>query len=363
MEKQYLCFKMNEMATTVFVSHASADQQIVSMFVEEVLISGMGLRSEEVFYSSDEDTGVENGKDIPEAIRTGLLEAKVFIMMVSDSYRRSEVCLNEMGAAWIRDDLLRIILLLPGTGFDRMGWLVSLKKGTRLEDSDGLDGIYDQMANVLKFPRRTATWNRHKKAFISSIESNQMIAPKPSEEADDEESSFLDDRDCFDENIFECIRVMGVISSATSEYSTKVRTMSQRLNRVNENPKNLTTQQIRGILHQGSIDTDSIVRVIEENTPILQERFTNAMDAGIRIHQCDFLDETVKTKNRQQCGELVEAMTSAKEGISSFRESLTKVADLDKDFRRSKKRLIIALDGLLVAISSCISKAGEYQVL
>lgn len=350
------------MATKVFVSHASADQQIVSKFVEEALISGMGFRPEEVFYSSYEDTGVENGKDIPEAIRTGLLEAKVFIMMVSDNYRRSEVCLNEMGAAWIREDLLRIILLLPGTGFDRMGWLVSLKKGTRLVDSDGLDGIYDQIVSELQITRNTATWNRHKNAFVASFKNHQMIVPVSNDEADAEESSFLDDRDSFDENIFECIRVMGVISSATSDYNTIIRTMTQRLNRANENPKNLTTQQIRGILHQGSIDTDSLVEVIEENTPILQDRFANAMDAGIRIHQCDFLDETVKTKNRQQCGELVEVMTSAKEGISSFRESLTKVADLDKDFRRSKKRLIVALDGLLTAISSCITKAGEYQV-
>lgn len=351
------------MAATVFISHASEDQQIVSLFVEEILVSGMGFKLEEVFYSSNEDMGVENGKDIPEAIRSGLQEAKVFVMMVSENYRRSEVCLNEMGAAWIRDDLLRIILLLPGTGFDRMGWLVSLKRGTKLLDSAGLDGIYDQLTEALMIGRKTATWNRHKNDFISRIEGMQLISPISNNEPDDEGFNLLDDRDCFDENIAECIRSMGVISEAISDYNAKIGTMTQRLNRVNENPKSMTTQQVRGILHQGSLDTDSLVEVIEDNTPILRDCFTNAMDAGIRIHQCDFLDDRIKENNQQKCVELIDAMSGARDSISFFRESLAKIANLDTDFKRSKKHLIIALDGLLDAISTCISKAEEYKVL
>lgn len=346
------------MATKVFISHASADQQLVSMFVEEILVSGMGFKPEDIFYSSNEDMGVENGKDIPEAIRTGLQEAKVFMMMVSDNYRRSEVCLNEMGAAWIRDDLLRIILLLPGTGFDRMGWLVSLKKGTKLMDPKGLDRLYDQITEALRIPRKTATWNQHKDVFIASIEDKVN-----GEEPDDEESCLLDDRDIFDEGVSEYTRVLHAITAAIRVYKTDMEMMNRRLNRVKENSRTPSTQQVRGILHQGAVDTNSLANVIEENTPVLQENFTKAMDAGIRMHQCEFIDEAVKENNRNRCGELVDAMTNAKSSFTFFRESLIKIVDLDKDFKRAKRRLSAVLDGLLAAISSCISKAEEYRVL
>ena len=115
----------------IFISHALKDKEIVSLFVDKILVLGSGVSLEDIVFTSREDTGVINGEDIPEAIKSGLKESALFFMMVSEAYKDSEVCLNEMGAAWVMDDLSRKIILLPNTGFEKIGWLMSLKKGTK----------------------------------------------------------------------------------------------------------------------------------------------------------------------------------------------------------------------------------------
>ncbi|MEU2003271.1 hypothetical protein ACH47B_00085 [Rhodococcus sp. NPDC019627] len=46
----------------VFVSHASADKDYVGKFVTDIVVRGAGLRSDDIFYTSDADTGVGSGE-------------------------------------------------------------------------------------------------------------------------------------------------------------------------------------------------------------------------------------------------------------------------------------------------------------
>ena len=86
------------MGKKVFISHAAIDQQIVSLFVDQIICFGSGISIEDVVYTSREDSGIINGDDIPLSIKDGIKECMLFFMMVSDGYKKSEVCLNEMGA-------------------------------------------------------------------------------------------------------------------------------------------------------------------------------------------------------------------------------------------------------------------------
>lgn len=186
----------------VFISHASADEEVVSLFVDSILCSGSGLNREDIFFTSREDTGVQNGDDIPSAIKDGIRCCEMFFIMVSEAYRKSEVCLNEMGAAWMRDDLPKKIVLLPGVGFNSIGWLMSLKKGTQMTDEEGLDSIHDQVMVAFSTRVQTSTWNRSKRKFLQDIEnlsaiSVPVVPRKEMISESDDEMDYLDYQDQF----------------------------------------------------------------------------------------------------------------------------------------------------------------------
>lgn len=146
----------------IFVSHSSLDKSIVTEFVDKVLFSSCGLTAKNVIYTSLESTGVNAGEDIKEYIKQNIKEASTVILMISDNFKNSEICLNEMGAAWALDKEI-IPILLPNTSFNQIGWLNFYNKAIKIDDDEALDSIYS------KFNRSNITvsyWNRHKNMFI-----------------------------------------------------------------------------------------------------------------------------------------------------------------------------------------------------
>ncbi|WP_428833135.1 TIR domain-containing protein [Porphyromonas macacae] len=116
----------------------------------------------DIIYTSRETTGVEPGEGIPSFIKENLKTSSLVLFLISDNYKSSEVCLNEMGAAWALEKNT-ISILLPGTTFKSLGWLTSLSKALKIDDSEGLDKIYSifnrKDANILD-------WNRQKESFM-----------------------------------------------------------------------------------------------------------------------------------------------------------------------------------------------------
>lgn len=350
----------------VFISHASEDEKLVSLFVDKILKAGCDVKTDEIVYTSREETGVANGEDIPDAIKNGIRESALFFMMVSENYKKSEVCLNEMGAAWIMDGLVRKILVLPGAGFDKIGWLMSLKKGTMLDDKDGLDGIRDDIQNLLGCHAHTATWNRSKEEFLAEL---KKLKEAPAEVADslsivpaeEEEIDFLDMREQFDDNVAKYTVVLGTLSSATEEYNVKVSVMTKRLNQLRDNPGTFSTAQVRGIMQNGTTDTNHLAEVYEQQAPLLREHFDLAIKYAIMMQESD-LDEGKKSDNRKHCRNLIDTMIGARDQISAFRKIIDGFANLDKGFTKAVDRLKRALDQILEGVSFCISRANDYQM-
>ena len=63
------------------------------------------------------------------------------LFMISTNYKKSEVCMNEMGAAWALDKQT-VPILLPNISFNKIGWLTSLNKAIKIDDSEGLDKLF-----------------------------------------------------------------------------------------------------------------------------------------------------------------------------------------------------------------------------
>ncbi|MCL5036419.1 MAG: toll/interleukin-1 receptor domain-containing protein [Chloroflexi bacterium] len=84
----------------IFISHSSKDCEIVQSFLDDLLIGSMGFQIRKIFCASIEGTKIESGEDWRNEIRNHLLKAKVIFLIITPNYKSSEMCLNEMGAAW-----------------------------------------------------------------------------------------------------------------------------------------------------------------------------------------------------------------------------------------------------------------------
>lgn len=151
----------------VFLSHSSKDKSLINEFVDRVLIRSCCLDLSDIIYTSRETTGVEPGEDIPSFIKENLKTSSLVLFLISDNYKSSEVCLNEMGAAWALEKKTMPILL-PATTFKSLGWLTSLSEALKIDDSEGLDKIY----SILKRKKtNTSDWNRQKESFMNYCKS------------------------------------------------------------------------------------------------------------------------------------------------------------------------------------------------
>ena len=358
----------NAMNKKIFISHASEDEKVVSLFVDKILFAGSGVKESEVMYTSREDTGIANGEDIPETIKKGIKECEFFFMMVSDNYRRSEVCLNEMGAAWMCDNLRRKIIVLPEVGFDKIGWLMSLNKGTKLDNKDGLDMIHDEIVSVLKKNNITAAWNRNKDAFVAALKKN-VIVPQDalvvSEESSDsdneEEMDILDMREQFDTHINTYSELLKSFSKALTDYGGKLSVMISRLGRLQETPGGFSPSQVRGVLFNGAVDAERLACICEEQSPQLREHFELAMRFVVMLQGDGQVDEKIKKDNIEQCEELIKAMLNAEKEITGFRTALNSTPNIDKKYTSAINRLKKALDVFLEMMSFCIARTVEVK--
>lgn len=85
----------------IFISHSSKDKFIVSSFINIILDNALCFDTNLIFCSSIEGLKIKSGEDFRQRIKTELLQAGMVLQFISESYKKSEVCLNEMGAAWV----------------------------------------------------------------------------------------------------------------------------------------------------------------------------------------------------------------------------------------------------------------------
>ncbi len=127
---------------TIFISHSSKDEWIVTPFIDKVLNLGIGIPRNKIFYTSNEDTTIKSGQDFRKAIQKKMQNAKVVIQIITENYRQSEVCLNEMGAAWVLSTNV-IPFILPPINFQNVGFIHSATQLLKLNNEKDLYKFYD----------------------------------------------------------------------------------------------------------------------------------------------------------------------------------------------------------------------------
>ena len=152
----------------VFISHSSKDVDILEKFVDQILGLGIGIKANDIFCSSIEGMDIKNGEDLRRHIQNNIRTADFSYLMISENYKQSEICLNEMGAVWAYDSNVRVYML-PNTDVDKIGWLCDPRKGDFLNNTIVLDAIKYELCEYYNLPDTGKTWSRQRELFCDYL--------------------------------------------------------------------------------------------------------------------------------------------------------------------------------------------------
>lgn len=152
----------------IFISHSSQDKDIVKWFVKEILHSGIGISYDDICCTSIEGLNVRHGDDIRRHIHDNIKGADFSFLMISNNYKTSKICLNEMGAVWAYDANVRAFLL-PNINFESIGWLNDPKEAKQINCSISLDALKDELVEYYSLKDPKTDWSRGRQDFLDNL--------------------------------------------------------------------------------------------------------------------------------------------------------------------------------------------------
>lgn len=176
------------MSKKVFVSHSVKDKEIADAFVDVILHGALSVPIDEIFCISTEGTKIKSGEDWRDNIKENLFSAEVIFFLISPNYKESEVCLNEMGAAWMMEAEVLPLIIEPIT-YKTVGVIQQPKQIEKLQDEESLDRIKDIIHERLKIENKlikSDRWTVKKKEFLAKV--TKHLEANPFEPAMDKDA-------------------------------------------------------------------------------------------------------------------------------------------------------------------------------
>ena len=346
--------------TKIFISHSSEDKEIVDLFKNIILNAGLGIADNDIAYTSASETGVPTGGNIPQYIKENIADSDFVFFMISDNYRKSEVCLNEMGAAWALNKNVKP-LLLHDVSFKSVSWLYGMNLCAKIDDSERLDALRDEICKVYGYNIGTSVWNKYKVEFLAKMatlgQNNTALIRIDIPIEESEELGLLDYREAFDSHLTLFNQITGVLTDEMHQLSIKTTTRAKQLSSLN--PKSPNTSQARVIMIGSANDMNQMSDAIGRNAPKLSEHFKTAMENALQMQQCLDTDQNTKEENRQALTNLIQSMISAKDATIQGRDAFLNITDMEKSQIAAKKRLAKSYSTLIAVYDECITKATE----
>lgn len=183
----------------IFISHSSKDINVIEAFVEKILILGLEISSERIFCTSMEGHGVQSGQYIPDRLREEIKNSALALLFVSKNYKSSEICLNEVGAAWVTLEKENVLpLLFPEIDFSELGFLNISKLGIKIFERQGILKLIQDNKEKLNPSLNLERLNKQIDLFLKNVEISNTI-----ENSTDPLSAEDDDfTDCFEKNLY-----------------------------------------------------------------------------------------------------------------------------------------------------------------
>lgn len=345
----------------IFISHSSNDKGIVDLFKDLILNAGLGVLDRDIAYTSAPETVVPTGGNIPQYIKDNIADSDFVFFMISENYRKSEVCLNEMGAAWALDKNVKP-LLLHNVSFESVGWLYRVNLCARIDDLERLDELRDEFIEKYGSQTKTVVWNRKKHEFIKAVsiqDTCQKALPITIESSNDEELGLLDYREAFDIHLQAVTQIMEVLTNEMNQWNAKTGIRIKQLSSINVHTPNVS--QVKGIMKGSANDMNRMSDAIDGNATKLSEHFKTALENAIEMN--NYIDpaseQNVKEENRKALTELLQTQISAKDLTIQGKKALLDIPNMEKTQIAAKKRLVDSYSKLIAVYDECITKVAE----
>lgn len=169
-EVKVLPYPVSSPRRKIFISHSSEDKSIVRAFMDKILLLGCGLKPDDIFCTLD-PTAIRTGDDFREQIIVNMESSDYILLFISENYKESEVCGNELGAAWAFRDKRVLPFVLPNVQFSQMGFLNVVKQGAELLERSKLDEFYEEVCKKYSLVLDWKNFNKHKDDFVGTVNS------------------------------------------------------------------------------------------------------------------------------------------------------------------------------------------------
>lgn len=151
----------------LFISHSSKDKSIIKPLID--LIESIGLKEEQIFFSSSSAYGVDLGENIFERLKKELSNEVFALFILSNNFYSSPVCLCEMGAVWINSKK-QIPILIPPFSFDEMKGVFPNFLGFKMDDKNELNSFKQQIENYFGLTQiHFSKWEEKREDYLNKI--------------------------------------------------------------------------------------------------------------------------------------------------------------------------------------------------
>ncbi len=161
----------NNSSYKFFISHSSDDTDIVDGFIKNILMLGCGFRKSDIFCTLD-PTSIRTGDDFRTKIVENMKTCDYILLFFSKNYNSSDVCKNEMGAAWALSGKRILPFVLPDIEFEQMGFLNVVKQGASLLVGAKLDEFYKEVCEFYGIEMDWISFNKAKDEFIELVKAS-----------------------------------------------------------------------------------------------------------------------------------------------------------------------------------------------
>ncbi len=174
---------------------------------------------------------------------------------------------------------------------------------------------------------------------------------------EDEELGLLDYREAFDSHIVDFVQIMNIVNNACNDLSTQTRHRTQQLQSIT--PQTFNAAQTRGIMIGMAQEMNKMSQVVEENVPLLNEKYDAIIESAKQLQQSPVLDASIKSENRVAVQGLLEQLILAKDATIEGKAGLNSNANMERTQIAAKKRLLKAFTSLINAYDNWITKTTE----
>ena len=167
----------------IFISHSSKDL-LVSYFV--VFLTSIGIKPADIFCSSLEGNGVENGQRINDVIRKKLNESNIIVYLISHNFLKSTYCTQELGAMWIENNRKFFIFKFDDVNSNEINGFIDSNYKYSLLNTDGLSSLYDELSDLYNLSNKQAVINRAISTFLVNIKKEIKLLVEDKDKTEEE---------------------------------------------------------------------------------------------------------------------------------------------------------------------------------